>query len=503
MRTFPCDRARSTSLFLGALLAHGTALALLGAAMPAFAATNAAPSSWLHWSNPTACNTADLFSIEVRVPATSTATATYYSGLNFNQGAIGGGYAGIQNSPDNGKLFIFSLWDSGTVNPVVEYVAPGEMYAEPFGGEGTGMKSWSASYWSVAFPWEFDQWNRLVLRSWNTERGSSYGFWAWRQQEGKWHHLSRMSISSHDIGFRTGNGSFIEDWVSSGSQRREGHYANAWRRSAASQQWCGSSTAQYAVNTNDIAAGGRSYDYRDSWDAGLASDTDGKPYYYMVSGGTAITPHDPANGATLPAMAMGNDPGYPLGQLTSLALVPIGTPAALLAVNWEVDSTRATQWASALELCDNASCSGSLLQTIRDTIPEKRADTLDLSSLADGTYAVRLIQQDFLDGLDTLVQSFSLASGAVAVVEPGHARGIAAAPLLIRAADRFGADLQLAAGATAELKLTDATGRLLLHRTVTGSNGERHVTWPRALPRGLHFLQVRTGTLQSSRAIRE
>lgn len=78
----------------------------------------------------------DILIRTVRAPISS--KTTYYCTLMFNAGAEGGGYTGIQDSPDNGRTFyyIFSLWDPSNKEKITApYVYPGTK-VENFGGEG-------------------------------------------------------------------------------------------------------------------------------------------------------------------------------------------------------------------------------------------------------------------------------------------------------------------------------------------------------------------------------
>lgn len=377
-------------------------------------AQNAAPSSWLNWSDQNECRTGDLMSIEVRAPSNpnevNDAQNTYYSSLNFNQGQIGGGYAGIQYSSDGedipyydnnlgrwvnrpGTLFIFSLWDTNTDNPSVEYIAPGKMASESFGGEGTGMKTWSSGKRGVDFDFFWDDWNTITVRSWNCQEGSCYGFFVNREIDGAWHHLARLKVSSPDRGFHTANGSFLEDWSGSGSKRREVHYRQAWRRSQSTKTWCQYSGPRYSVNQNDRDPGGRSANYFDSWDGGVETETDGSKYWFMKSGGAAINPKTTQHNSNMPSLGYSEtQPQYPEGKLSSWE-VEIQTGNVL--VDWQLDSLTLPQFSTLIEVRE--SDSQDLIYTQADTIPELREVNLPINLDPQITYQMKLTLVDIFD----------------------------------------------------------------------------------------------------------
>lgn len=357
---------------------------------------NAAPSSWMYFNDEAKCSTGDMMTIEVRAPQNPNVVNTYYSALNFNQGAIGGGYGGIQYSSDGGLLFIYSIWDTQSVNPSVEYSAPGKMTSESFGGEGTGMKTWSSDKRGVDFDWEWDKWNRLVTRAWNCKGGTCYGFWAYRYGDQKWHHLSRLRVGTPNRGFHNANGSFLEDWAGTGQSRREAHYRSAWKRSQSSQEWCEYNSPRYSVNSGDISPGGRSYNYRNSWDAGKRTDSqDGKDYWFMQAGGAAVSPHTTQTGNNLASITEGTSlPNIPQGKILSWNHSQAGSN---LNISWQVDSTKAPQFSVHTALYSGASASGTPIVKFADSIPEKLSHNLNTGTLSDGQYTVQLKYYDLFD----------------------------------------------------------------------------------------------------------
>lgn len=350
--------------------------------------------------------------IEVRAPSdpneVNDAQNTYYSALNFNQGQIGGGYAGIQYSSDGeaapyydsqqgkwiyspGPLFIYSLWDTNSDNPTVEYLAPGKMHSESFGGEGTGMKTWSSGKREVEFDFEWDDWNTLTLRSWNCDGGSCYGFWVKRGFDNQWHHLSRLKVSQLNRGFHTANGSFLEDWSGSGDKRRETNLRQAWRRSMNTKTWCEYGGPLYSVNANDRASGGRSANYPESYNGGIGTDPDGSKYWYMISGGSAITPKTTHHGSYMASLNQGGtQPAYATGEVQSWDVQSTGSA---FEVTWEPNTQTLPQFSVELELFED----DNLIDSYTDTLPERVEYSFNQVEDPSKVYRIRLTYTDIFD----------------------------------------------------------------------------------------------------------
>lgn len=391
---------QSKSFKIGAL---GLALSSLGYSQ------NAAPSSWMYFNDEAKCSTGDMMTIEVRAPQNPNVVNTYYSALNFNQGQIGGGYGGIQWSSDGGLLFIYSIWDTQSANPSVEYTAPGKMTSESFGGEGTGMKTWSSDKRGVDFDWEWDKWNRLVTRAWNCKGGTCYGFWAYRYGDQKWHHLSRLKVGTPNRGFHNSNGSFLEDWAGTGQSRREAHYRSAWKRSQSSQEWCEYNAPRYSVNSTDIASGGRSYNYRNSWDAGRRTDSqDGKDYWFMQAGGSAISPHTTQTGNYLPNISEGTAlPSVAKGEIKQW---DVSNNSNNVSVSWTMDSTKAPQFSVHTAIYSGATATGTPISSMADSIPEQTSHTLNTGTLANGQYTVQIKYYDLFDRETIYTQALNVGN---------------------------------------------------------------------------------------------
>ncbi|XP_052771919.1 uncharacterized protein LOC128211301 [Mya arenaria] len=167
----------------------------------------------------------DILTQDVYVPQTGLACNTYYCCLQWNAGMNGGGYCGIQDHP-RGRNFIFSLWDpppgEGAIRPI--YEGPGTV-CEPFGGEGTGMKSWNFS-----LGWEPDHWFTLVTRRWGHDDHSYFGFWVYKHKALEWTHFVTLDYPMPNVCFDTTSCSFLEDWHGNGNEVRRVHFQNGYKR---------------------------------------------------------------------------------------------------------------------------------------------------------------------------------------------------------------------------------------------------------------------------------
>lgn len=225
----------------------------------------------------------DILVRTVRAPI-STQT-TYYCTFQFNAGQEGGGYSGIQDSPDNGQTFyyIFSLWDpSNNQKITAPFVGQGTK-VESFGGEGTGLKSWNGE-----LGWSVGQWYTLVLRRWDTAaKHTQYGWWVNDITGNKWTHLVTMDYPVPNVYFNGGVSSFLEDWTSTGQNVRRFELKDGFKRTK-DLKWHPFIEHRHSINQGDIEPGARSYNFRDAYDAGISYGA----VYYQSGGSTKNTCYD-------------------------------------------------------------------------------------------------------------------------------------------------------------------------------------------------------------------
>ncbi|HKP97192.1 MAG TPA: DUF3472 domain-containing protein [Fibrobacteria bacterium] len=443
------------------------------------AAQNSAPSSHMVFASG---SKGDILVNEVRVPGKT--MYTYYETLGW--GGSAGGYAGIQEHP-NGRNFIFSIWDNPEHKAPIRSVFTGHgTTTEKFGGEGTGLKSWN-----FKLPWASATWYALAARAWPVGQDTYYGMWVRDGVSGKWRHLITMDVAAANSTFNGGLDAFIEDWSSTGTSRRETNIRGAWKRTTAGA-WESLGNARYSVNGNDLAAGGRSYNFRGNWDGGKARDATGD-YFYMVAGGSA-TAASVSNPSTHAIPRVEVRPAYAPLAADRVAAVLLGTDR--VAVSWEIDSLKLPQFRYVLEAFDNPGFAGKPLSAAEETAPDKSADTLALPAAGQGAGTVygRLTLIDLFDNR-AVYPAFTLRNGSLAAVRPaaGAARGIS-----IRS--RAGSVVLASAGAeTYSVDFLDADGRIRYGESGIRQSRKEFTFKAVGLGQGVHLLRVRTskGTLEA------
>jgi hypothetical protein len=325
---------------------------------------------------------ADILINEVRVPSIGLTPSTYYETLGWWGTAAG--YAGIQcaSTQTTGKPFIFSIWDNpAQTGPLTSADVGYGTAISTFGGEGTGLKSMNH-----ALGWKTDLWYVTAVRAWPVGNRTCFGYFVRDGETKKWRHLVTMNVAASNVRMIGDIDGFIEDWSSTGANRRETNMRKAWKY--AGGKWYPGTSAYYSVNGGDIASGGRSYNYRTNWDAGVKTDSTGS-YYYMVAGGASTVPSC-KNGATFTIARTGETaPDYPAFTVAFLGATVLGTN---LVVAWDRDSTTLPQFTCTLEIFNDTTCSGTPLVTVSKTELRRSSDTLSLSSLtpAARSYALRM-----------------------------------------------------------------------------------------------------------------
>lgn len=253
-----------------------------------------------------AANRYDWLYNEVMMPAENTIVGTYIESMG-----ILGGYTGIQCNGDNNHDIIFSMWDAGNTDTdpnLPDYLRSGSLDGNNgvglsrFGGEGTGGKAFrSGEYW-VPGQWvkflvnarpevvtvetasgSITYTNTLVTVWYKTEGGADN---INNAEEGEdqydgWHYLATHRKSGGNEVFDGISNSFLEDYNwPSGQWVRAGYYARGGMRSVVDGKWYHAN----AMGGYGRTDGGTQYGKRN--DVGHdATSVDGKPAFYMYSGG--------------------------------------------------------------------------------------------------------------------------------------------------------------------------------------------------------------------------
>lgn len=222
----------------------------------------------------------DILTQDIYVPASGVTKQTYYCCLQWNSGRNGGGYCGMQDHA-RGRNYIFSLWDPEGVHQPIKPVfeGPGTI-CEPFGGEGTGLKSWN-----FELRWEPDHWYTFVLRRWDEAGHTYYGLWIKHQMMCRWTHFVTLDFPLPDIYFDSWTCSFLEDWQGTGNNERRVHFKNGYKRSK-DGKWVAFDKGAFNVVREES-----SQKYEENFDCGMFEDT-----YFLQSGGVTIHNDDLCEG---------------------------------------------------------------------------------------------------------------------------------------------------------------------------------------------------------------
>ena len=312
---------------------------------------------------------------------------TYYCVLQWNAGQEGGGYLGIQEHPQ-GRNFIFSLWDSQESSDAVtaSYTHSGTDVL-PFGGEGTGLKSWNFD-----IGWNTDEWYSFVTRTWNDNSHTLFGYWVYNHSLEKWYHLVTMDYPVEGIKFNSNTGSFLEDWLGNGSNKREFHTKNGWKRKSSNSSWNPFNISRFTRVKPDNGAA----NYIENYDGGVIDD-----YYFMKSGGnntSPVTNSSPSN------LALTNNSEKPDFEPPEVLSFEKDLEDDNLKLNWQVSESKLPQFSYHIEIYDNSDYTGSPVLQINKIKPETRDEEIDISSLVDGkSYFIRFHLTDILDNKSSYI----------------------------------------------------------------------------------------------------
>ena len=352
---------------------------------------NRAPSLWLRYQDN---YQGDILINTVRVKSPSP-LYTYYCVLQWNAGQEGGGYLGIQEHPQ-GRNFIFSLWDSQESSDEVtaSYTHSGTDVL-PFGGEGTGLKSWNFD-----IGWNTDEWYSFVTRTWNDNSHTLFGYWVYNHSLKEWYHLVTMDYPVVGIKFNSNTGSFLEDWLGNGNNKREFHIKKGWKRKSSNSSWNPFNISRFTRVKPDNGAA----NYIENYDGGVIDD-----YYFMKSGGnntSPVTNSSPSN------LALTNNSEKPDFETLEVLTFEKDLEYDKLKLNWQVSESKLPQFSYHIEIYDNSDYTGSPVLQINKIKPETRDEEIDISSLVDGkSYFIRFYLTDILDNKSSYIDSHKDTDG--------------------------------------------------------------------------------------------
>jgi len=347
----------------------------------ALSGENAAPSEHLYFSFPS-----DAIAKLHKIKITQSANAEYFSVHNY-----AGGYAGLQQTPDNSfgtpNILISSLWDPNTAGGVyseVAYTGAGTTSSR-FGGEGDGYKTINP------YQWELNTWYNLALRAWKLNGKLYIGSFIQNQTTGVWFHTSTLAIPERTQFLGSSNDAFLENWTGTnpaydGSFIRKAFFKDCWNLST-NNTWEKHTSRSFSANAGDA---GRNGIYDRAFNSGYDATEDA---YFMEHGGNI----QPSSGfgtgrkLTLPAQTnQGSAPTLTIAEVQSATATSSGNTVT---VNWTNNQTKSPQFSSKVELLNP---SGTVVSTVNEVLPQKRSATIS-STLGSGTYSVRITITDIFN----------------------------------------------------------------------------------------------------------
>ncbi|ARS40851.1 hypothetical protein CA265_14760 [Sphingobacteriaceae bacterium GW460-11-11-14-LB5] len=342
---------------------------------------NAAPSEHLYFSFPS-----DAIAKIHKIKITQSANAEYFSVHNYS-----GGYAGLQQTPDNSfgtpNILISSLWDPNTAGGIyseVAYTGP-QTISSRFGGEGDGYKTINP------YQWALNTWYNIALRAWKRDGKLYIGTFIQNQSSGVWFHTSTLAIPERTTFLGSGNDAFLENWVGTnpdydGRYVRKAFFKDCWNLST-SNTWVKHTSRSFSANAGDE---GRNGIYDRAFNSGYDTTEDA---YFMEHGGNTQPSAAFGTGRTLSLPAQSNQgtaPTLTIGEVQSATAVASGNTVT---VNWVNNQLKSPQLSSKIELLNS---SGGVVSTVNEVLPQKRSVTIS-STLGTGSYSVRITLTDIFN----------------------------------------------------------------------------------------------------------
>jgi hypothetical protein len=314
----------------------------------------------LYYNDP---GSGDIMALDIKVDAT--ASKTYYETLGWNNSADGGGYTGIQSTP-NGPTFIFSIWDplNAPGQPITAvYQKPGSK-TEPFGGEGTGLHYLDTTLgWSVGTP------VKMIVRTWPYKGHTYFGMWSFDQGTGVWTHHTTFDFPEAGMNFNSYANSFLENYAGEDLQStRLAYYYNGWKRTAA---------GQWYPFTRAVADQDKEF--------GVSHNR-----FFLQTGTPA-----PSVPSPIYVTASGDRPAIPPTQIQNPSATYDATSNSV-SMSWQTSSNSGPQFSYTVSLV--SASSGAVVASSTDIAPEARTASLPVpQGSAIGQLAAQLTVQNVID----------------------------------------------------------------------------------------------------------
>ena len=354
-------------------------------------ASNAAPSEYITFSFPS-----DAIVKLHKIKITQSANTEYFSVINF-----AGGYAGLQQTPDNTwgtpNILISSLWDPNTASKIysrVAYTGAGTTTSR-FGGEGDGYKTINP------YKWALNTWYNIALRAWKLNGELFIGTFIQNMSTGAWFHTSTLAMPERTTFLGSGTPTFIENWVGDnpaydGSFVRKAFFKDCWNLNI-NNNWEKHTSRLFSANDGDQVRNGK-YDL--AFNSGYNANEDA---YFMEHGGNVQrnAGFQGTRKLALPAQTnQGTAPTLSTGQIQSVSATYTSSSNSVV-VTWVNNATKSPQFSSTVELLDP---SGIVISTKTEVLPQKRSATFS-TALGSGNYTARVTITDIFNQVSSPVSS--------------------------------------------------------------------------------------------------
>jgi hypothetical protein len=359
--------------------------------------SNAAPSEHLTFYFPS-----DGIAKIQKVKITQSANTEFFEVHGYD-----GGYAGLQQTPDNSfgtpNILISSLWDPNTAGGIISRVA----YAAPttvtsrFGGEGDGSKTINPYQWSL------NTWYNIALRAWKYNGELFIATFIQNVSTGTWFHTTTLAIPTRTNFLGSGDDAFLENWDGSntawdGSFVRKAFFKDCWSLNT-SNVWEKHTSRNFSANAGDEARNG-AYDL--AFNSGYDATEDA---YFMQHGGSTTPSAGFGTGRTLSLPVQTNQGTAPTLTTGAVSAVTANYTAGTINVSWTTDATKSPQLSSKVEILNSA---GTVVQTVDQVLPEKRSAAIT-ATLTGGNYTARVTITDIFNHVATAMTSaFTVTSSS-------------------------------------------------------------------------------------------
>lgn len=245
--------------------------------------------------------------------------------------------------------------------------------------------------------WQPDQWYTTYARAWANGSNTQLGLWGGPYGSANLTHMVTMEVYASNCFFEGGTDSFIEDWADTGVNRRTTNLKSGYKTNTDGSRTA-FTQATYSLNANDIGPGARSYCYKDSYDAGVTSDSTGE-FFYMSAGGD--TPPSTSQPRTFNLSGNGWELHENFDPI-QVKWLSHEVRDGKLHLSWEIDNEHAPQFSYKIRLL---SAEGAPVVTEEKIVPHARTLTLELPAGLNVTdHSLELELTDIFNKIRTITR---------------------------------------------------------------------------------------------------